>query len=239
MLSQIRSFRNHLRPLIIIDGAHLKSDIYHGVNLLAVGMDGNNQILPIAYGICQGEDGPGWTWFLEQLKLCIGEDRKLTIISDRHPGIIKAVKKVYPKAFHGYCCRHLMMNAGIKAEIMKPIFWKMCKAYTIPEFDCFLEMIRVAKPNAFKKLTAAQYSKWSRAHCVDDRYNYLTSNSAESVNSLSRKARKLPVTMFMEFYRDLLQRWYFERKETGGISFNIIKKIYYYKKYLCKHFFNM
>ena len=99
MLSQIRSFRNHLRPLIIIDGAHLKSDIYHGVNLLAVGMDGNNKILPIAYDICQGEDSPGSTWFLEQLKLCIGEDRKVTIISDRLPCIIKAVKRFTQKLF--------------------------------------------------------------------------------------------------------------------------------------------
>ena len=98
-------------------------------------------------------------------------------------------------------------------------------------------MIRVAKHNAFKKLTAAQYSKWSRAHCVDDRYNYLTSNSAESVNSLSRKARKLPVTMFMDFYRDLLQRWYFERKETGGISFTIIKKCVIIKNMYVNTFF--
>ena len=237
MLSQIRTFRNHLRPMIIIDGAHIKIDFYNGVNLLAVGMDGNNQTLPIAYGICQGEDGPGWTWFLEQLKVCIGEERNLTIISDRHPGIIHAVKKVYPKAFHGYCCRHLMMNAGIKAERFKTIFWKMCKAYTIPEFDSYLAMIQVAKPRAYKKLTDAQYSKWSRAHCVANRYNYLTSNSVESVNSLTRKARKLPVTMLMEFFRDLLQRWYFERKETGGISFTIIKKCVIIKNIYVNTFF--
>ena len=229
MLSQIRTFRNHLRPMIIIDGAHLKSDFYNGVNLLAVGMDGNNQTLPIAYGICQGEDGPGWIWFLEQLKVCIGEERNLTIISDRHPGIIHAVKKVYPKAFHGYCCRHLMMNAGIKAERFKTIFWKMCKAYTIPEFDSYLAMIQVAKPRAYKKLTDAQYSKWSRAHYVANRYNYLTSNSVESVNSLTRKARKLPVTMLMEFFRDLLQRWYYERRDAGGIFLYYHFKMWYYR----------
>nr|GFA27796.1 hypothetical protein [Tanacetum cinerariifolium] len=31
----------------------------HGVNLLAAGMDGNNQTLPIAFGICQGKDDVG------------------------------------------------------------------------------------------------------------------------------------------------------------------------------------
>ncbi|GKA98385.1 hypothetical protein Tco_0826322, partial [Tanacetum coccineum] len=76
------------------------------------------------------------------------------------------------------------------------------------------------RPNAYKNLTDATYAKWSRAHFPADRYNYLTSNSAESVNSLSRKARKLPVTMLMEFFRELLQRWYFERKSDGDVGEN-------------------
>nr|GEW36626.1 transposase, MuDR, MULE transposase domain protein [Tanacetum cinerariifolium] len=54
----IRSFKYHMRPLIIIDVTHLKGR-YEGINLLAVGMNGNNQIIPIAI------DGPldelsGW-----------------------------------------------------------------------------------------------------------------------------------------------------------------------------------
>ncbi|GJT25956.1 transposase, MuDR, MULE transposase domain protein [Tanacetum coccineum] len=71
----IDSFIIYLRPLVIIDGAHLKDDVYHGVNLLVVGMDGNNQTLPIAFGICQGEDGAGWTWFLESESLSISQKK--------------------------------------------------------------------------------------------------------------------------------------------------------------------
>nr|GEY39333.1 hypothetical protein [Tanacetum cinerariifolium]GEY39334.1 hypothetical protein [Tanacetum cinerariifolium] len=36
------------------DATHLKGQ-YKGTNLIAVGMDGNNQIVPIAFGICKGE----------------------------------------------------------------------------------------------------------------------------------------------------------------------------------------
>ncbi|GJU72391.1 transposase, MuDR, MULE transposase domain protein [Tanacetum coccineum] len=67
----IRSFQYHMRPLIIIDASHLKGR-YEGTNLLVVGMDGNNQIIPIAIGVSQGETGPSWTWFLSKLKECIG-----------------------------------------------------------------------------------------------------------------------------------------------------------------------
>nr|GEW54012.1 transposase, MuDR, MULE transposase domain protein [Tanacetum cinerariifolium] len=45
---------NYLRPLVIIDAAYLKGQ-YKGTNLIAVDMDGNNQIVPIAFGICKGE----------------------------------------------------------------------------------------------------------------------------------------------------------------------------------------
>ncbi|KAE8673833.1 hypothetical protein F3Y22_tig00111772pilonHSYRG00366 [Hibiscus syriacus] len=46
----IRSFITCMRPVIIVDGAHLKGR-YLGVNLLAVAIDANNGILPIASGL--------------------------------------------------------------------------------------------------------------------------------------------------------------------------------------------
>ncbi|GJX77172.1 hypothetical protein Tco_0323983 [Tanacetum coccineum] len=39
-----------------------------------VRMDGNNQIIPIATGLSQGETEESWTWFMLKLKECIGTD---------------------------------------------------------------------------------------------------------------------------------------------------------------------
>ncbi|GJX89262.1 hypothetical protein Tco_0341276 [Tanacetum coccineum] len=58
--ASIRIFVNHLRPLLNIYASHLKG-MYKGTNLLALGMDGNNYIVPIAFGICKGETGPCWS----------------------------------------------------------------------------------------------------------------------------------------------------------------------------------
>ncbi|GJX36553.1 transposase, MuDR, MULE transposase domain protein [Tanacetum coccineum] len=55
----------------------------------------------------------------------------------------------------------------------------------------------------------------TRAHCPANRYNYMTSNCAESINALTKTVRKVPITMLMDYYRDLIQRWYFERRYTG------------------------
>nr|GEY67660.1 transposase, MuDR, MULE transposase domain protein [Tanacetum cinerariifolium] len=78
----IRGFLTLMRPLIIIDEAHLKGT-YEGTNLLAVGIDGNNQIVPIATGMCQGgESTEAWSFFLSKLKESVSVVQDMTIISD-------------------------------------------------------------------------------------------------------------------------------------------------------------
>ncbi|GJQ91782.1 transposase, MuDR, MULE transposase domain protein [Tanacetum coccineum] len=168
-IQQIRTFLNYLRPVLMIDAAHLKG-LYKGTNLVAVAMDGNNQIVPIAFGICKGETGPCWSWWMSVLKECIGDHPNLLFISDRHAAITLAIEKEFPLAFHVVCCRHLMMNLGLKNKKRK-----------------------------------AGPQRWSRAHCPLVRYNYMTSNSVESVNACSVIYRKEPVLKLAETYRAMVQ----------------------------------
>ncbi|GJU32068.1 transposase, MuDR, MULE transposase domain protein [Tanacetum coccineum] len=201
-----------MRPLLITDGAHLKGT-YKGTNLVLVGMDGNNQIIPIATGVSQGETGESWTWFLLKLKECIGEVPNLAIITDRHPAIILACNTVFPNAFHRYCCRHLMTNCKMRNDKVHAIYWKTCKAYTQEEFQRRVFSLRGFRPEAYKKLKEAGFETWSRAMCPANQNNYMTSNSAESINNLTRRVRKAPITQLMEWYRALLQKWYCARRE--------------------------
>lgn len=215
---QIHSFINYLRPIIIIDGAHLKGH-FKGTMFLAVVMDGNNQILPVAYGIGKTESGDCWTWFLSKLKECIGVSPGLAIISDRAASIDLAIRRVFPDVYHGLCCRHLMMNLRLKsakAKKYEKLWWKTCKACRESDFEkLFNEMCQVV-PNIRKTLEDIGKHKWARAHFPGQRYNIMTSNSAESINALSRNARKLPITKLIEFFREFVQKWYFDRRQLGG-----------------------
>ncbi|GJX24406.1 transposase, MuDR, MULE transposase domain protein, partial [Tanacetum coccineum] len=156
----IRTFVNYLRRLLIIDAAHLK-DQYKGTNLLVVGMDGNNQIMPVAFGICKEETGPCW-----------------------HPAIAFSVRNEFPLAFHGAC--------------------------TPEEFTSNMNILQFVQPDAYHKLCEAGPQRWSRAHCPLIRYNYMTSNSVESVNACTVLKRKLPITMLAETYHAMVQDWYFK-----------------------------
>ncbi|KAK1414608.1 hypothetical protein QVD17_30356 [Tagetes erecta] len=157
---------------------------------LAVGMDANNQILPIAYGIGKTESGQEWIWFMSKLKECIGENPSLLIISDRAASIDLAIRTVFPLAYHFVCCHHLLMSLGLN--------------------------------DVLQTLNHIPPEKWTRAFAQCNRYNYMTSNSAESVNALSVQARKLPITKVLDFFTDVTQRWYFERRQAVEKNKNLL-----------------
>nr|GEZ08629.1 transposase, MuDR, MULE transposase domain protein [Tanacetum cinerariifolium] len=103
--------------------------------------------------------------------------------------------------------RHLMMNSKMKSDKSQAIYWKTCKAYTPEEFQRRVSDLHGFRPEAYKKLKEAGFETWSRAMCPADRYNYITSNSAESINNITRHVRKAPITQLMKWYRALLQKW--------------------------------
>ena len=218
LILQIQTFRSQLlRKVLIIDGAHLKGD-YLGTMFLAVAMDANNQVVPIAIGVAKSESGESCTYFFEMLRRCIGEMEGLVFMTDRSGALRQAINTVYPTAHHTYCCRHLYMNIKAKdasIEYNKTIFWKTCKAYTAYEFDLNMSALRAAVPGAVL-LDKVNPKRWSRAHFPGVRYNIMTSNSVESMNAHSRFARKGAIVGLMEYFRAYQQEWYSKRRDLAG-----------------------
>ena len=71
-------------------------------------------------------------------------------------------------------------------------------------FEKLISDIRSVRPHAYKKLVEEGAEKWSRAHCPGQRYNYLTSNSVESINALTKLVRHCLITTLIEWFRALL-----------------------------------
>ncbi|XP_065855437.1 uncharacterized protein [Euphorbia lathyris] len=72
------------RPIVCIDGCWLKGT-YGGQLLTAVGIDPNDCIYPIAWGIVLTESTDTWMWFLENLSndLDLHYGKDITFMSDR------------------------------------------------------------------------------------------------------------------------------------------------------------
>ena len=120
--STIKGFLQFIRPVIAVDGAHLKGK-YRGTLFVATCLDGNNQLFVIAIGIGDTENDASWEWFMHRLFEVIGDVPELVFISDRHKSIEKAIFRVFPTAEHGVCFYHVQGN-------LKSIFKMEPKAWT-------------------------------------------------------------------------------------------------------------
>ncbi|GJZ44655.1 multidrug resistance-associated protein 5 [Tanacetum coccineum] len=87
------------RKIIALDGCFLQSP-NQGEILTAIRRDGNNHIYLVAWVVVNVENKDNWTWFLELLEEDLGCSRGngLTLMSDRHKGLIEAVKDAASKA---------------------------------------------------------------------------------------------------------------------------------------------
>ncbi|XP_025627740.1 uncharacterized protein [Arachis hypogaea] len=102
----IRAFR-HCNPVVQVDGTHLYGK-YKGCLLVAISQDGNNNIIPIAFAIVEGEASDTWHFFLSNLRQHVVTRDGVGLISDRHESINATVKRSHgawspPRAFHIFC----------------------------------------------------------------------------------------------------------------------------------------
>ena len=223
--ASIISFRRYMRPVIVVDAAHLKG-VYEGKIYSAVCADGNGKIFPLAFGFGPEEGNESWEWFIRRLREAFGRTDDLVIVSDRHVGIQHAMGVVYPDVPHVFCYVHLKKNliGNYCKHPSVPILLKTAMyAYSVKECDRHLSEIRRISANAYAWLmTVVKRARWARAYCPNSRYNHMTSNFVESFNKALNQARKMPITAAHEFYRALLQRWFSEqRAETEAIPSSI------------------
>ncbi|CAL9031090.1 unnamed protein product [Prunus brigantina] len=191
----IRGFKSSMRPVIAVDATHLKCK-YKGVLFVATAFDGNRNIYPLAFGIGDLETDAAWEWFFTKLHCAIGDCSNLVVISDRNLSIENGLKRVFPQAAHGICFYHLKGN--------------MKASFKLKKRDPILGFFRVQT-----YLVRAGLHKWSRAHCDGRRYNVMTTNIAESINSVLRFARMLPVVHLIEEIRNMLQNWFSQRRDLS------------------------
>ncbi|GJU73531.1 FAR1-related sequence 10 [Tanacetum coccineum] len=163
-LSRIQACK---KELLGLDGAFMKGPFLVQV-LVAVELDSNNEIYPLAYALVEDESKSSWCWFLQ----CLGDDIDLhpnsnfTFISDRQKGIITTIKTIFPSAKHIYCLRHIHenMNQGWCGQAYKDLLWRFAFATCVKEFEkCMLELKKM-NPKAHEWLNKILPEHWARSY---------------------------------------------------------------------------
>ncbi|KAI3523117.1 hypothetical protein L1887_01174 [Cichorium endivia] len=214
----------HCRPVISIDGTHLYGK-YKGTMMIAIGVDGNNQILPLAFAIVEKESYDSWNWFLSHIKHHVVKDREgICLISDRHIGILKVVNEhgspwSKPHCFHRYCLRHFINNFydKFRNSDLKALAYRAGSQNQVRKFNSTMEEIGKLNPQARQWLESHPLDRWTLAHDGGKRYGLLTTNLSEIFNSVLKGARFLPITACVQltFYRLV---HYFEVRRPLGFS---------------------
>ncbi|KAL0419171.1 UNVERIFIED_CONTAM: hypothetical protein Sradi_1330600 [Sesamum radiatum] len=209
------------RNVISVDGTHLYTKYKYKL-LIAAAMDGNQQVLPLAFAVVDEETYPSWKWFLQQLSRHVIRGRRgMCLISDRHGGLIKAVREgpdfVSPHGVHRYCLRHVCsnFNSTIKNVVLKDLCWQAGSEYQSRKFNRIMDEIKKQDVKAFAYLDAINKEKWTASHDGGWRCGILTTNMSECINGVLKGARRLPVSALVEITLERTVHYFHVRAIKG------------------------
>ncbi|XP_015954106.1 uncharacterized protein LOC107478480 [Arachis duranensis] len=190
-------------PSLKVDGTHLYGK-YKGCRLVAVSQDGNNNIVPIAFAIVEGETSDAWHFFLSNLRQHVVTRDGVGLISDRHESINAAVERSNG-AFHMFCIRHIESNflRKFKAPYLQKLVVNIGYSRTVGEYKVRYQWLRdrgEAYTNWLNRIPREQYAL---AFDGEYRWGHMTTNLVECINSVLKGARNLSITALVKatFYR--------------------------------------
>ncbi|XP_072059669.1 uncharacterized protein [Arachis hypogaea] len=204
----IRAFR-HCKPVVQVDETHLYGK-YKGCLLVAVSQDGNNNIVPIAFAVVEGETSDAWHFFLSNLRQHVVTRDGIGLISDRHESINAAVERSNgawspPRTFHMFCIRHIESNflRKFKAPYLQKLVVNIGYSRTVREYELRYQRLRERGEAYTDWLNRIPREQYALAFDGGYRWGHMTTNLVECINSVLKGARNLPITALVKatFYR--------------------------------------
>ncbi|XP_016185320.1 uncharacterized protein LOC107626950 [Arachis ipaensis] len=194
----IRAFR-HCKPLIQVDGTHLYGK-YKGTLLVAVAQDGNQNIVPIAFALVEGETANAWHFFLRNLRTYVVRKDGVGMISDRHESIRAAVNRSDgdwqpPRAWWMFCIRHIGSNflRAFKVPHLQKIVVNIGYSRTVEEYNINYKRLEERGEAYARWCDAIGLRHWVLAFDEGHRWGHMTTNLVECINSVLKGVRNLPV----------------------------------------------
>ncbi|CAN1140110.1 hypothetical protein LINPERHAP2_LOCUS11670 [Linum perenne] len=175
--------------------------------LAAIGVDGNENIFPIAWAVVERECENSWGWFMELLKgdLEIPNAPGWMFMSDRQKGLQNVMERRFSYDEHRYCARPICVNFSDKFSIgaaLWNMFWAVCKATNKVSFN---EAIHTFREKGDKYMTPEGQTppEWMQRSNIQSwcKYYFETltacerslNNHCESFNQQILEARDMPI----------------------------------------------
>ena len=146
----IRGFKATCHLVLCVDGSFLKYKC-GGHMSVAITLDVNNHLYPVAFVVVDGENNNVWMYFTLKLRDTIEDVANLVFVSNGHKSIPNALSTIFPEARHGACTYHVKISINHKFETdhcdVEYKFNKLAaNAYQISDFNHQFEKIKVKDP---------------------------------------------------------------------------------------------
>ncbi|KAF7132231.1 hypothetical protein RHSIM_Rhsim09G0072900 [Rhododendron simsii] len=220
----ITGFLAGCRPILFIDACFLTGP-YRGSCLSAVAYDANDQLYPLAYAIVSSENYEDWLWFMHNLKEIVAE-KNVVVVTDRNPGLLRAVKELFGEECNAWCVRHVKENfskfatgKGMKGNPKKTalhLFTKIAYACDESLYGVYLTKLFGLSPELSKWVEENGPQHWSNARFPYRRWDKLYTNIAESFNNWILKLRELDIIQFMKGHVTITTDMLYRHKMEAG-----------------------
>ncbi|XP_019261874.1 PREDICTED: protein FAR1-RELATED SEQUENCE 4-like [Nicotiana attenuata] len=212
---------SYCRPVIAIEARFLKSK-YRGVLFVVVSKDANNQIFPLCFGVAESENNEAYIWFFGEMRKAIQVRRELVFLSDRNQSIANGIRKVFPEAHHGICLYHFEKNLKqrhAKATVIN-LLQSAARSYKREDFNQLMSQLKSIDKKTYNYIMEEPPERWARSWFPRRRYDMLTKNMAESMNSVLLKGKEMPIFRMLHFIQEKLGEWFYERRKKANKTFH-------------------
>ncbi|XP_073014567.1 uncharacterized protein [Primulina eburnea] len=139
-----------------------------------------------------------------------------------HAAIISSVAIVYKHSHHLHCTWHLLQNIGThcgKKGAGVELLTKTAYACKMSDFNMLYEKLKNQYPSVASYLDkSSSPNKWSRAFCRGNRYDIMTINGAESINSRLSKERELPIISLLNAIQNMVSVWFNKHRTATELA---------------------
>ncbi|KAL3684566.1 hypothetical protein R1sor_002588 [Riccia sorocarpa] len=223
--SAIRNVLRYCQKYVALDACFTKNKKYPTQLFIATTVDGNSQVVPLAYAVAPTENYENWRWFIQNLVASFEglESRNVIIVSDRQKGLEKAVAEVLPRNFHMHCAHHLKMN------VIKHFGAAAGKAFqTLVYMDDQAIYERRLVEMETRSSKGPDLVRYKRQILVDryvrfaiplPRYGRTTSNIVECINGALKPVRDYtPCHIIWQMWNYMLNLFYARREKARQSS---------------------
>lgn len=212
----ITGFLLGCRKYLSIDSTALNGK-WNGHLAAANALDGHNWMYPMAFGFFDAETTDNWTWFMEQLAVCIGHVEDLAICTDACKGLENVVERVFPNCEKRECFRHLMENlTKRKTGTVYGNLWLAARAFRSEIYDYHMDKVLSADPDVGDWLYKHYKLLWARSKFSPKiKCDFIINNVAESWNAWIKEFKELQVDALADAIREKTAALWAKRRKIG------------------------